>query len=403
MAMYHLHAKAFRRSEGRSATGAAAYRAGERIVDERTGVEHDYTRKRDVIGAELCLPGGAAGDDRAAFWNRVEQHHKRRDATVARETEISLPTELNDEQRRELALEFAQELSDRYGVAIDVAFHAPRPVSDRDLERNPDQFHMTDPDTGQRHNGNWHAHLLMTACHVEPDGTLGKKCVELDPIHCQRHKIENMADRERGRWADMQNAALARARAEVRVDHRSYADRGSDQVPTVHLGGYAARMQRDGEPEQSERASLNLEIRAANAELHQLQERAAQRAAEREAEEQREWDEWTSEPGVCSATGRIVDESRMMHQLEQSWREHQRLKAAELPDPEPQPQEPEPEPKMTRAEAFQRAAERMKARRLERVGVPQSERPQRPSEPPEPSRGPSPAVQRLDRQIADQG
>lgn len=282
MAIYHLSAKAMRRKDGRSATAAAAYRAGEKIVDERTGAEFDYSRKKGVLGAELCMPGGGT-EDRAEFWNRVEKHHRRGDAVVAREVEVSLPAELTNAQRRELALTFARELVARYGVAIDVALHAPRPVTDRDLERNPDQFHMTDPETGERHNGNWHAHLLMSACHVQPDGTLGKKAVELDPIHCQRHQIENMTDRERGRWADLQNAALETARLDTRVDHRSYADRGIEQLPTIHLGGHAARMRRNGTPEHTERSTLNLEIRAKNRELHQMQERAALRAAERDA------------------------------------------------------------------------------------------------------------------------
>ncbi|NOG32912.1 MobA/MobL family protein [Halomonas sp. TBZ9] len=266
MAMYHLSAKAIRRKDGRSATAAAAYRAGEKIVDERTGVAHDYTRKRDVLGTALLMPGGST-EDRSDFWNRVEKHHRRGDAVTAREVEISLPHELDNEQRQALALQFARELSDRYSVAVDVALHAPRSVSDRDLEKNPGQHWVIDPDTGQRHNGNWHAHILMTACHVERDGTLGKKCVEIDPIHCQRHKIPNMTDKERQRWCDLQNAALEQARAAVSVDHRSFKDRGSDQVPTVHLGGYAARMRREGTPELSENATLNKQITAANQEV----------------------------------------------------------------------------------------------------------------------------------------
>ena len=112
MAIYHLTAKPISRALGRSATGAAAYRAGVEIVDQRTGMVHDYTRK-NVLHAELILPGGQAAE-RAEFWNRVELHHKREDAVVARELEISLPRELDQEQRQEIekmghwAIEFAQ-------------------------------------------------------------------------------------------------------------------------------------------------------------------------------------------------------------------------------------------------------------------------------------------------------
>ena len=243
MAIYHLSAKPISRGAGRSATGAAAYRAGVEITDERTGLVHDYTRKGGVLHSELILPGGGTAE-RAEFWNGVEVHHKRGDAVLVREIEISLPTELTAEQRKALAVGYARALADRYGVAADVALHAPRTVTDRELEKRPDQYHETDPKTGRRHNGNWHAHLLLSACHVQPDGTLGKKAVELDPIHCQRAKIENLVDRERVRWGELANAALERHGHAARIDHRSHAKRGIAAEPTRHLGPAAAGIER---------------------------------------------------------------------------------------------------------------------------------------------------------------
>lgn len=248
MAIYHLSAKPISRAQGRSATGAAAYRAGVEITDERTGLVHDYTRKGGVLHSELILPGGGTAD-RAEFWNGIEAHHKRGDAVLVREVEISLPTELTPEQRQALAVGYARELADRYGVAADVALHAPRTVTDRELEKNPGQHHETDPETGRRHNGNWHAHIMLSACHVQPDGTLGKKAVELDPIHCQRAKIENMADRERARWGELANAALERHGHEARIDHRSHAERGIEAEPSQHLGPAASGYERrTGQP-----------------------------------------------------------------------------------------------------------------------------------------------------------
>jgi hypothetical protein len=174
VAIYHLSAKTVSRSAGRSATAAAAYRAGAKIADERTGEVHDYTKKGGVLHTELILPNGETAD-RSAFWNRIEKHHKRGDAVLAREVEVSLPAELTKEQRQALAVGFARELADRYRVAADVALHAPRTLTSRDLKNNPDQYQETDPETGRKHNGNWHAHILLSACHVSPDGTLGKK------------------------------------------------------------------------------------------------------------------------------------------------------------------------------------------------------------------------------------
>jgi len=243
VAIYHLSAKTVSRSEGRSATAAAAYRAGAKIVDERTGEVHDYTKKGGVLHADLILPSGETAD-RSAFWNRIEKHHKRGDAVLAREVEVSLPAELTKEQRQTLAVGFARELAGRYNVAADVALHAPRTLTSRDLKNNPDQYQETDPETGRKHNGNWHAHILLSACHVSADGTLGKKAVELDPIHCQRAKIENMADRERVRWGELANAALERAGHDSRIDHRRLEVQGIDREPTQHLGHAAAGYER---------------------------------------------------------------------------------------------------------------------------------------------------------------
>lgn len=243
MAEYHLTVGTIGRSAGRSSIAAAAYRSGTEITDERTGLVHDFTKKGGVLGSEIILPGGGTAD-RAEFWNGIEKHHKRGDAVLVREMEISLPRELTDEQRKDLAVSYVKELTDRYGVAADVALHAPRTVTDRDLEKKPDQYHEIDPVTGRRHNGNWHAHIMLSACHVQPDGTLGKKAVELDPIHCQKHRIVNMVERERPRWGDLANAALERHGHDARIDHRSHAERGIEAEPTRHLGPAAAGIER---------------------------------------------------------------------------------------------------------------------------------------------------------------
>jgi hypothetical protein len=245
VAIYYLSANQIGRSSGRSATGAAAYRAGAMIVDKRTGEVHDYTRKGGVLHSEIILPGGGT-EDRAELWNKIETHHKRGDAVLVREIVAALPGELTAEERQALAVGYARELADRYGVAVDVALHAPRTVTDRELEQNPDQHHETDPATGRRHNGNWHAHIMLSACHVSPSGELGKKAVELDPIHCKRAKIENMADRERGRWADLCNERL-KEKGMATIDHRSLEAQGIDREPEQHRGPAVSAILRRGE------------------------------------------------------------------------------------------------------------------------------------------------------------
>ena len=56
MASYHLSVKTVRRSQGRSATAAAAYRSACRILCEREGRVHDYGRKGGVEATLLIVP-----------------------------------------------------------------------------------------------------------------------------------------------------------------------------------------------------------------------------------------------------------------------------------------------------------------------------------------------------------
>jgi membrane protein involved in colicin uptake len=214
--------KAISRSAGRSATGAAAYRAGCSITDQRTGEVHDYRRKGGVESTDLVLPEGVPVISREDLWNGVELHHRRGDALVAREFEVALPDELSAVERQQLAVDFARELANHYGVAADVCGHKPgRGGDDR----------------------NHHAHILISACSVTKDG-FGKKVATLDPIHCQRQKIANPAELWRERWAEMTNERLQQNQIDAKVDHRSLKDQGIEQQPMKHLGPSATGFER---------------------------------------------------------------------------------------------------------------------------------------------------------------
>ena len=112
MAIYHLSAKVMSRSTGRSIVAAAAYRSGSRLVDDRTGTVHDYTRK-SVDHTEILAPAGSPDwvYDRQQLWNRVEAVEKRKDAQLAREVEVALPRELTPEARIDLLRQFGRSSS----------------------------------------------------------------------------------------------------------------------------------------------------------------------------------------------------------------------------------------------------------------------------------------------------
>src|SRR5258708_32909632 len=104
-----LRARHLSRGKGARATRAAAYRAGERILDERTSEVYNYTDRRDVAYKEVVLPADLAGrpdmawtQDRATLWNAMEHAGLRRNSRVGRELLVFLPPELPPEHRLQL-------------------------------------------------------------------------------------------------------------------------------------------------------------------------------------------------------------------------------------------------------------------------------------------------------------
>ena len=225
MAIFHLSVKTISRSAGRSATAAAAYRAGVEITDERTGEIHDYTRKGGVESAAIILPDNAPdwARDRAQLWNAAEQAEKRKNSTVAREFEIALPAELSPAEREKLAHDFARELVKRHGCAADVAIHAPGKEGD---------------------NRNHHAHILLSTRRLEADG-FTEKTRELDDQKTGKVIVTEW----RERFAQLQNERLREAGHSVQVDHRSLEAQGIEREATRHLGPTATAIERrTGQP-----------------------------------------------------------------------------------------------------------------------------------------------------------
>src|SRR3954453_12814848 len=109
MAIYRLQIESILRGDGHSSVGAAAYRAGERIRDDRTNEVHNHSRRKDVTHSEIVLPGHLAGQNmewalnRASLWNAVESAESRKNARVATEIQVTLPSELPPERRLEIA------------------------------------------------------------------------------------------------------------------------------------------------------------------------------------------------------------------------------------------------------------------------------------------------------------
>ena len=258
IAIYHCNIGIVSRGKGKSAVAAAAYRSGEKITNEWDGMTHDYTRKRGVVHTEILLPPHAppSFSDRAALWNSVELYEKAGNAQLAREIDAALPIELSREEQIRFVREYCSSQFVSRGMCVDFAIH--------------------DTDSG-----NPHCHIMLTMRPLDERGAWAAKSkkeydldengerIRLPSGRYKTHKVDLTGWNDKGNallwrkaWADISNAYLERAGSRSRIDHRSNAERGIDELPTVHMGVAACQMEKKGIA--TEKGELNRNIQKAN-------------------------------------------------------------------------------------------------------------------------------------------
>ncbi len=214
MAIFHLSVKVISRASGRSAVAASAYRAGERLHDERLDRDHDFTNKDGVVHSEILLPKDAPPEfaDREKLWNAVEAAEKRKDAQLSREVEFAIPREMNKSQGIALARDFVKTEFVEKGMIADLNVHW---------------------DIGKDGLAKPHAHVMLTMREVGKDG-FGAKVREWNKA--------DLVEQWRERWADHVNQRLAELDIDARVDHRSLEAQGIGLEPQDKIGPAASRM-----------------------------------------------------------------------------------------------------------------------------------------------------------------
>lgn len=204
MAIFHLDVQVISRGQGRSAVACIAYRAAERIQDERLDKAMDFSKKKGVEHKEILAPERAPGwvYDRGKLWNAVEAAETRINSRVAREVQVALPVELSREARLELVRSYIREQFVSRGMIADFAIHTDNP-------QNP------------------HAHIMLTTREITPDG-FGEKN--------RTWNAKDLLLEWREEWAKAVNLELARTGHDQRIDHRSYAELGIDLEPQSKIG-----------------------------------------------------------------------------------------------------------------------------------------------------------------------
>ena len=311
MAIYHLEAKVVSRGNGRSAVAASAYLSCTNILNDYDGVRHDYTRKKGLVWQEVFLPEYAPAEwqDRGVLWNAVEENEKTKDSRLAREFVPALPVELNKEQWQQLLSDFINEQFVADSMCADVAIHDPYPpghnphahimLTVRPLDENGKWQYKTEKEYLCIKDGGERGFTAAEFKAAQADGwekqyqyKVGKKKVYMTPSAAEaqgyervnkypkstkygrqnpiseRWNSEEQLVEWRKAWADVTNRYLEQYGHDARIDHRSHAERGLDEQPTVHEGVIARALEQKGIV--SDRCELNRQIKADNALLREL-------------------------------------------------------------------------------------------------------------------------------------
>ena len=309
MAIYHLEAKVVSRGAGRSAVAASAYLSCSRLYNDYDGIQHDYTKKQGLAWQKVFLPEYAPQEwqDREKLWNAVEEVEMAKDSRLAREFVVALPIELSREQQIELLQTFIQEQFVSDGMCADAAIHdtdghnphAHILLTVRPLDEQGKWQYKTEKEYLCIRNGEEQGFTAAEFLAAQNEGwekqypyKVGKKKVYMVPseadaqglVRADKHPKSTRYGRQnpiserwnseeqlilwRAAWADAANRHLERYGHDERIDHRSNAARGLDEIPTIHEGVAAQALERKGII--SDRCEINRQIRADNALLREL-------------------------------------------------------------------------------------------------------------------------------------
>ena len=280
-----------------------------RIYNDYDGVQHDYTRKQGLVWQQVFLPDMAPAEwvDREVLWNAVEDAEKTKDSRLAREFVVALPVELDRDEWIALLTDFIQTNFVAEGMCADVCIHdtdghnphAHIMLTVRPLTKDGKWQHKTEKEYLCVRDGKERGFTAAEFTSAQSEGwkkqyqyKVGKKKVYMPSSQAEAHGYERISKYPkstkygrqnpiserwnsknqlvlwRAAWADMTNRFLERARVQERVDHRSHAERGLDEQPTIHEGVAARALEQKGII--SDRCELNRQIKADNALLREL-------------------------------------------------------------------------------------------------------------------------------------
>ncbi len=262
MAIYHLSVKTFSRSHGVSMLARASYRSGEKLYDKEDQKLYDQSHKHgkdEIIYTQVYLPNQAKPwwKNREILWNEVQKQETAKNATLAREIQISFPNTWDKQTQIKALDELCGYLKDQ-GMCVDAAIH--------------DKIRKDE-------SKNFHAHIMCTMRPLDEQGEWAAKSrkvyldaegKETDRAHAVKTTKENTVDwgskkflyRLREKWEEIENSYL---KENEKVSCKSYAERGIPIQPKLYESAKDMRLREQGIL--TDRAKENDRRKAAKIEL----------------------------------------------------------------------------------------------------------------------------------------
>ena len=317
MAIYHMEAKVVSRGSGRSAVAASAYMSCSRMYNDYDGIQHDYTREHGLVYQEVMLPPIAPPEwkNREQLWNAVEAAEKTKDSRLAREFVVALPIELDTDSNISLIRDFIQKNFVDLGMCADFAIHdtdghnphAHILLTVRPLNENGTWQYKTEKEYLCIKDGKEKGFTAAEFKEAQKEGwekqyryQAGKKKIYLTPSAALEKGYERVDKHPKStrygrqnpvseKWnsegqiclwrenlAEAVNKMLAQNQIHASIDHRSFANQGITEQPTIHEGYIAQNMEKKGMI--SDRCEINRQIRADNKMLRELKAQVAKLA-----------------------------------------------------------------------------------------------------------------------------
>lgn len=277
MAIFHMSISNVSRAKGSSSCASLAYIAASKVYEERTHQTYSYGRKERVMKVATLLPDGAptAYADAAQLFNAIEKYEQASNARTAKKIVVALPRELSLDESDEILTDFIRDNLCANGYCATYAIH-------RDKDGNNPHAHILVANRQINKKGEWSSKRKMEYALDEKgeripliDKKTGKQKVDKrnrkqwKRISAEQNPLDKkqFLEQLREAWAVECNKHLSQ---EDRIDHRSNAARGIDDIPTIHEGYAARAMEARGDV--SDRMEINRHIRLKNDLIHQLVE-----------------------------------------------------------------------------------------------------------------------------------